>query len=112
MITIPTAEPADRRWSSGKIDELCRSYGVAQLYIARAGPNEFEPSLAEELEFLVLFLDDDFGPYGSKLDRMENDLSGLLHRKVQLSSRRGVEHSMPSPWREKLLDSARLIYGQ
>jgi hypothetical protein len=112
MSTIATAEPADRRWPSGPIDELCRSYSVAQLYLVGTGPTESAPTSAEDLEFLVMFLDDDFGPYGSKLDRMENDLSGLLHCKVQLSSRRGVESSMPSPWREKLLNSARLIYGR
>ncbi len=33
-----------------------------------------------------------------------------MHRKVRVSSRRGSRDSTPSPWREQILDSARLIY--
>ena len=47
---------------------------------------------------------------GSKLDLLENDLSGALHRKVSVASRRGVEQSTPSPRREQILDTRRVIY--
>ena len=47
---------------------------------------------------------------GCLIDLLENDLSGTLHRKVRVASRRGVEQSTPSPRREDILDTRRVIY--
>ncbi len=92
-----------------RIAEACRRHGVSQLWVHGA-ILERDPEPAEEIEFLVEFLNNDFGPWGSKLDLLENDLSGPMHRKVRVSARGGIEDSMPSPRREQILDSARLIY--
>ena len=42
-----------------------------------------------------MFQNDDFGPWGCKLDQLENDLSGVMHEKVHVASRRGIEQSSP-----------------
>jgi predicted nucleotidyltransferase len=92
-----------------RIAEACRRHGVSELWVH--GPIlERTPEPAEEIQFLVEFLHDDFGPWGCKLDLLENDLSGPMHRKVRVSARGGIKDSMPSPRREQILDSARLIY--
>jgi len=92
-----------------RIGEACRPVGVSQLWVH--GPIlEHDPDSVEEVEFLVEFINNDAGPWGSKLDVLENDLSGVLHRKVRVSSRGGIRDSTPSPWREQILNSARLIY--
>jgi predicted nucleotidyltransferase len=92
-----------------RIGEICQRYGVSELSVY--GPI-LEKDFREDAEvrFLVMFLNNDFGPWGGKLDLLENDLSGALHRKVTVASRRGVEHSTPSPWREQILDARRVIY--
>jgi predicted nucleotidyltransferase len=100
---LATRVPLDR------IGEACRRFGVSQLWVH--GPIlERDPGPTGEVEFLVEFLNNDAGPWGSKLDLLENDLSGVLHRKVRVSSRGGIQDSTPSPWREQILNSARLIY--
>ena len=92
-----------------RIGEACRRAWVSQLWVH--GPIlEHDPDSVEEVEFLVEFINNDAGPWGSKLDVLENDLSGVLHRKVRVSSRGGIRDSTPSPWREQILNSARLIY--
>jgi hypothetical protein len=92
-----------------RIAAACQRLGVSELAVS--GPiAEGEGGEGEETWFLVMFQGDDFGPWGSKLDLLENDLSGIMHRKVRVSTRRGIQHSTPSPWREQVLGSARLIY--
>ena len=97
------------RLALGRITEACDRLGVSGLWVH--GPilqRDLVPG--EEVEFLVEFLNNDAGPWGSKLDLLENDLSGAMHRKVRVSSRGGIRDSTPSPWREQILGSARLIY--
>ena len=87
----------------------CERLGVSQLRVY--GPIlQRDPTPEEDVEFLVEFRNNDAGPWGSKLDLLENDLSGPMHQKVRVSSRGGVRDSTPSPWREQILSSARLIY--
>jgi predicted nucleotidyltransferase len=100
---LATKLPLDR------IAEACRRHGVSQLWVH--GPIlEGDSASGGEVEFLVEFLNNDFGPWGSKLDLLENDLSGSMHRKIRVASRGGVRDSTPSPWREQILASARLVY--
>jgi predicted nucleotidyltransferase len=92
-----------------RIGEACRRLGVSMLWVH--GPIlDHDPGPAEEVKFLVEFINNDFGPWGSKLDDLENDLSGVMHRKVHVASRGGIRDSTPSPWREQILNSAVLIY--
>ncbi len=92
-----------------RIAEACRRHGVAKLWV-HGSILEREPGSEEEIEFLVEFHNNDHGPWGSKLDLLENDLAGPMHRKVNVASRGGVKDSMPSPRREQILDASRLIY--
>ena len=52
-----------------------------------------------------MFKDDDFGPWGSKLDEFENDLSGLMHRQVHVVSRRGFRAELEFRDKAQLLGS-------
>jgi len=92
-----------------RIGEACRHLGVSHLWVY--GPIlDHEPAPTDEVKFLVEFINNDFGPWGSKLDLLENDLSGVMHRKVRVDSRGGILDSTQSPWRERILDSAVLIH--
>ena len=101
---LATRLPLDR------IAELCQRYGVAELSVFGLGL-EGDAKRAEGPLFLVMFHNNDFGPWGCKLDELENDLSGVMHEKVHVASRRGVEQSSPSPWREQILGTRRMIHG-
>jgi len=109
MSITPSVPELATRLPLERIGEACRRHGVAQLWVH--GPIlDHDPGPEEEIEFLVEFLNNDFGPWGCKLDLLENDLSGPMHRKVHVASRGGIKDSTPSPWRERILDSARLVY--
>ena len=83
---------------------------VRRLRVSVSGIDREEcPDVENEILFLVMFKDDDFGPWGSKLDELENDLSGLLHRKVHVASRRGIEQSSNAVRRVQVLGSAKRI---
>jgi uncharacterized protein len=100
---LATKLPLDR------IAEFCQRYGVSALSVCGL-KNEGDAGLDEDALFLVEFHNDDFGPWGSKLDAVENDLSGVLHRAVSVASRRGIEQSCPPPRRDVILGSAQRIY--
>ena len=82
----------------------CHSFG------STGRSSSADPSPEEEVEFVVEFLNNDAGPWGSKLELLENDLSGIMHRKGRVSSRGGIRDSTHSPWSEQILNSARSIY--
>ena len=92
-----------------RIAEICRKYGVSQLSVYELSP-EREAASDEEVLFLATFHNDDSGPWGSKLDELENDLSGIVHFKVHVASRRGIEQSTLQPRRDRILTLAQRIY--
>ena len=92
-----------------RIAELCQRYGVSELYVYELGP-EGDAKRAEERLFLVTFHNNDFGPWGCKLDELENDPSGAMHQKVHVASRGGIEDSCPPPRRDHILATAQPIY--
>jgi len=91
-----------------RIYELCQKHGVSELSVCGVDCEE-RPAADDETLFLVTFKDDDFGPWGSKLDELENDLSGVMHRKVHVTSRRGIEQSSNAVRRVQVLGSAKRI---
>jgi hypothetical protein len=102
---LATKLPLDR------IAEICRRHGVSELSVyGLGGQGEGNVDREEEPLFLVKFHDDDFGPWGSKFDDLENDLSGVMHYKVHVASRRGIEQSSPPPRRDRILGSAQRVY--
>jgi uncharacterized protein len=92
-----------------QIAEICERFGVSELSVFGLGGEADAPS-ENEILFLVDFHNDDFGPWGSKLDAVENDLSGVMHYKVHVASRRGIEQSSSPPRRDRILGSAKRIY--
>jgi predicted nucleotidyltransferase len=92
-----------------RIADICQRYGVSTLAVHGLW-REANGGREEETIFLVTFRNDDFGPWGAKLDELENDLSGLLHQKVHVASRMGIEQSSIPPRRDSILESAQRIY--
>lgn len=92
-----------------RIAEICQKHGVSELSVYRLIAEEgAEPD--EGPLFLATFHNDDAGPWGSKLDDLENDLAGVMHRAVHVASRRGIEQSSLPSRRELILGSAQRIY--
>jgi predicted nucleotidyltransferase len=91
------------------IAALCRKYEVEELSVfgsvLRA---DFRSD--SDIDFLVLFKNDDYGPWMSKLTNMEEELSQVLHRKVDLISKRGIEQSRNWIKRKSILQAATVIY--
>lgn len=63
-----------------------------------------------DIDFLATFIDDDEGPWMSKLPALESALANVLGRDVDVVSRRGIEHSQNMIRRKAILDSAVTIY--
>ncbi len=91
-----------------RIQELGQRYGVSELSVCGFDP-EGPPGADDEILFLVMFLGDDYGPWGYKLDELKNDLSGVMHRKVHVASRRGVEQSANDIRKAQIFGSAKRI---
>jgi predicted nucleotidyltransferase len=92
-----------------RIAEICRKHDVSQLSVYGLS-SEREAASDEEVLFLATFHNDDSGPWGSKLDELENDLSGIVHDKVHVAHRRGIEQSTLQPRRDRILTLAQRIY--
>jgi uncharacterized protein len=92
------------------IRALCKKYDVEELAIfGSVLRDDFKPD--SDVDFLVEFKNNDYGPWMSKLMYLEEELSTLLHRKVDLVSKRGVEQNRNWIKRKSILQSAQVIYG-
>ncbi len=93
-----------------RIDDLCREYCVTELAVFGSYlRDDFRPD--SDIDFLVRFLDDDYGPWMEKLQNLECSLASLLNRDVDLVPRESVEQSENWIRRNHILGSARVIYG-
>ena len=93
-----------------ELARACRKYGVSELAIfGSALRDEFGPD--SDVDFLVTFDNDDSGPWMCKLAELENELSVLLRRDVDVVHKRGIEQSNNWIRREAILDSARVVYA-
>lgn len=91
-----------------KIAEFCRRWKIKELRLfGSAVRDDFGPE--SDVDFLVTFAPD---AQWSLLDHavMEEELSGLLGRKVDLVSRRAVERSSNWIRRKAILESAEPYY--
>jgi hypothetical protein len=92
-----------------QIAELCKKYGVEELSVfGSVLRDDFTPE--SDVDFLVVFKDNDYGPWMGKLNDLEHDLAELLGRKVDVVSKRGVEQSANYIRRKRILESAHPIY--
>ncbi len=93
-----------------RIAELCQKYDVVELSVfGSLLRDDFGPE--SDIDFLVVFQDDDYGPWMGKLLHMEEGLSALLGRKVDLVPKESIEQSENWIRRISILDSAQMIYG-
>jgi uncharacterized protein len=95
--------PADR------IVKLCRKYQVVELSVFGSLLREdFGPN--SDVDFLVVFQGDDYGPSMEKLQRLEEDLRALLGREVEVVPKESVVQSENWIRRDHILSTAQVIY--
>jgi hypothetical protein len=93
------------------IADLCRRYGVERLAVfGSALRDDFGPS--SDIDFLVRFKNDDYGPWMGKLMDLEEELAALLRRDVDLVSWNGIEQSRNALRRTAILESAQVVYQE
>lgn len=91
------------------ISDVCRKHDVEELSLfGSVLRDDFEPD--SDLDFLVVFKDNDAGPWMSKFMDLEEELSQVLGRRVDVVDKRGVEQSENYIRRRHILSSARVIY--
>lgn len=91
------------------IAEICETYGVKELAVFGSVLREdFSPE--SDVDFTVLFLDDDAGPWLGKFHALEQALGNLLGRKVDVVDKRAIESSENYIRRKYILDSAQVLY--
>ena len=90
----------------------CQKFGVSELAVfGSVLRDDFNPARSD-VDFLVRFIDNDYGPWGHKLMDLEEELGVLLGRKVDVVSWRGVEQSRNVYRRSHIIQHARRIYEQ
>jgi predicted nucleotidyltransferase len=94
----------------GAVGDLCVKYSVQELAlfgsILRA---DFRPD--SDIDFLVVFRDNDLGPWMGKLQDFEHDLSQILGRKADVVLKASVEQSDNYIRRSEILRNAAVIYA-
>jgi hypothetical protein len=93
-----------------EIAALCERYQVERLDVFGSVLRD-DFTADSDVDFLVVFRDNDPGPWLSKLQGLEDDLTRLLGRRVEAVNRRGIEKSDNWVRRRDILSSARTIYG-
>jgi predicted nucleotidyltransferase len=92
------------------IAELCEKYGVRELSVfGSLLRDDFRPE--SDIDFLVVFGDDDLGPWMEKLLNMEEELRVMLGREVDLVPKESIVKSENWIRRNHILSTAQVIYG-
>lgn len=92
-----------------KISEFCRKWKIAEFSLfGSVIRDDFGPE--SDVDVLVSFTTD---ACWSLLDHveMQDELKDIFGRKVDLVSRRGIEHSRNTIRRKEILESAEVIYA-
>jgi predicted nucleotidyltransferase len=93
-----------------QIAELCRRYNVVELSVFGSVLRD-DFGAGSDVDFLVVFRDNDYGPWMGKLHGMERDLGALLGREVDLVPKEDVLRSENWIRRKHILSTAQVIYG-
>jgi predicted nucleotidyltransferase len=94
----------------GPIAELCEKHGVRELSVfGSILRDDFSPE--SDIDFLVVFRDDDEGPWMERLLHVEEDLRVLLGREVDLVPKESIVKSENWIRRNHILSTAQVIYG-
>lgn len=92
-----------------RITGICRKYDVSELSVfGSILRDDFRPT--SDVDFLVVFRNDDAGPWMRKFTDMEAELSALLGRRVDVVCKGGVQESRNPLRRRNILGSAQVIY--
>lgn len=92
-----------------RIATLCDQFGVQELAIfGSVLTNHFTEK--SDVDFLVVFQNDDYGPWACKLTQLQDALAAELGRRVDLVSRQAVECSPNYLRRQQILPTARTLY--
>lgn len=92
-----------------QIAEICDRLGVSELAVfGSVLTDHFSDS--SDVDFLVVFQNDDYGPWACKLTQLQNELAAMLARDVDIVSRQAVMCSPNHIRREHILNSARTLY--
>lgn len=88
------------------IEALCRRYGVERLELfGSAASEDFDPKRSD-VDFLVRFPPNyNFGPWMSRLQEFEEQLSALLGRGVDLV----MESALRNPWFRREAEKTRTV---
>lgn len=92
-----------------QLETFCRRWKIAELALFGSVLRpDFAPD--SDVDILVTFLPDAGWSLFDHV-RMQDELSAVLGRKVDLVSRRGIERSRNYIRRKAILDSAEVIYA-
>jgi predicted nucleotidyltransferase len=92
------------------IARLCEKYGVSELAVfGSVLRDDFDPAHSD-VDFLVRFIDNDAGDWGSKYLDIREELVALLGKDVDVVSWRGIEQSRNPYRRNHILKNARRVY--
>ncbi len=92
------------------IADICRRYGVVELAVFGSALRD-DFSEQSDVDFMVRFRDNDAGPWGENLTALEDELSSLLGRPVDVVTRGSIEQSRNWILRRSILESAEVVYG-
>ncbi len=93
-----------------RIREICRCHGVEELAIFGSALRGDLRSKSD-VDFLVRFQPGKGRPWLAHFQALEEDLSSLLGRPVDLIDRRSVEKSRNWIRRKAILESAQVVYA-
>jgi uncharacterized protein len=89
---------------------ICQKYGVSELAVFGSILREdFDPATSD-VDFLVRFINDDAGPWMRKYFEMEEEMSQVIGRKVDVIDWNAVIQSRNPYRRNHILNHARLLY--
>ncbi len=109
MTTLTQAFRSGITLRNDQIASLCEKYQVEELSVyGSVLRDDFGPDSG--VDFLAVFKDGDAGPWMSKVFDLEKDLTALLGRKVEVTTRGGVEQSANWMTQSAILDSAQVVY--
>lgn len=93
----------------GKIEDFCKRWRIVEFALfGSALRDDFGPE--SDLDVLVAFAQDAGWTLFDHL-RMEQELAGLLGRKIDLFTKEAVERSHNWLRRREILDTAEVVYG-
>jgi hypothetical protein len=88
-----------------EVEELCRKLDVRELSVfGSALRDDFGPD--SDVDLLVVFKNDDYGPWMNKLTDLEEGISKLLGRKVDAVPKESLKWVI----RDRVIAAAEIVY--